>query len=199
MSSSDGPFDRDLTAFDPPGGSLADEQQVSPGLHPALTHLAFLVGTWRGVGVVGYPTIEGSNYEQEVVFAHDGRPFLSYSSRSWLLDPGGVRGRPGASEVGWWRPGATAHAVEVLLAHHTGVVEVYVGEVAFSRVELATDVLARTVTAKEVTAMKRLYGLVGPTDGEAPRDLAYAVDMAAVGQPLQSHLSARLSPVRAGS
>ena len=190
----DGPFDRTLTPADPEpadGGSLADEQQVSPGLHPALEHLAFLVGTWRGVGVVGYPTIEGSNYEQEVVFAHDGRPFLSYASRSWLIDPAGERVRPAASEVGWWRPGASAYDVEVLLAHHTGVVEVYVGNVAFSRVELVTDVVARTETAKEVNGMKRLYGLVG----DEPRDLAYAIDMAAVGQPLQSHLSARLAKV----
>ena len=186
-----GPFDRNLTPADPPSGSLADEQQVSPGLHPALEHLAFLVGTWRGVGVLGYPTIEGSNYEQEVVFAHDGRPFLSYSSRSWLIDADGARVRPAASEVGWWRPGESAYDVEVLLAHHTGIVEVYVGNVAFSRVELVSDVIARTSTAKEVAGTKRLYGLVG----DEPRDLAYAVDMAAVGQRLQSHLSARLSRV----
>lgn len=183
-----GPSDLTPAPADVQTGSLADEQQVSPGLHPALEHLAFLVGTWKGVGVVGYPTIEGSNYEQELVFAHDGRPFLSYSSRTWLIDDTGQRVRPAASEVGWWRPGETAYDVEVLLAHHTGVVEVYVGNVAFTRIELVTDVLARTATAKEVTAMKRLYGLVG----DEPRDLAYAVDMAAVGQPLQSHLSARL-------
>lgn len=172
--------------------SGADEQSVAPGLHPALEPLAFLVGTWRGLGVVGYPTIEGSRYEQEVVFAHDGRPFLSYASRSWLLDDEGRRTRPSASEVGWWRPGAAPRSVEVMLAHHTGIVEVYVGEVVFSRVELATDVVARTATAKPVTALHRLYGLVGSEDGR-DRDLAYAVDMAAVGQPLQSHLSARLS------
>jgi hypothetical protein len=50
---------------------------------------------------------------------------------------------------------------------------------------MATDIVARTSTAKEVTAGHRLYGLVGP-------DLAYAYDMAAVGQPLQPHLSAQL-------
>ncbi|MCW2667083.1 MAG: hypothetical protein JWN57_2045, partial [Frankiales bacterium] len=106
--STDGPFDRNLSQPTPPEGSLADEQQQAPGLHAALEHLAFLVGTWRGVGVVGYPTIEGGRYEQEIVFAHDGRPFLSYASRSWLLDDDGTRLRPSASEVGWWRPGATA-------------------------------------------------------------------------------------------
>ena len=102
--------------------------------------------------------------------------------------------RPAASEVGWWRPGAEPRSVEVMLAHHTGVVEIYLGEVAFSKVELATDVVARTETAKEVSGFKRLYGLVGGEDG-GEKDLAYAIDMAAVGQPLQAHLSARLARV----
>ena len=48
--------------------------------------------------------------------------------------------------------------------------------------------VARTATAKEVTGNHRLYGIV---DGA----LLYAVDMAAVGQPLQPHLSARLERV----
>jgi len=154
-------------------------------LHDRLEHLAFLVGTWSGVGVVGYPTIESANYEQELSFTHDGRPFLSYSSRTWLIDGDGARIRPAATETGFWRPGKEPRDVEVLLAHPTGIVEVYVGEVAFTRIDLATDVVARTETAKQVTGLKRLYGLV---EG----DLAYAVDMAAVDQPLQSHLSARL-------
>ena len=75
--------------------------------------------------------------------------------------------------------------VEVLVAHPTGIVEVYVGEVVFHKIELRTDVVARTETAKPVTALHRLSGLV---EG----DLAYAIDMAAMGEPLQSHLSARL-------
>lgn len=171
-----------------PPASPADERDAPPDLHPALEHLAFLVGRWQGLGVGGYPTIDSFRYEQEVELDHDGRPFLSYRSRSWLIDDEGARIRPGASEVGWWRPGAQPRDVEVLLAHPTGIVEVYVGEVVFSRVELVTDVVARTRTAKAVTALKRLYGLV---EG----DLAYAVDMAAEGQPLQSHLSARLAKV----
>jgi hypothetical protein len=53
---------------------------------------------------------------------------------------------------------------------------------------LSTDVVVRTASAKEVTAGHRLYGTV---DG----DLLYAFDMAAVGQPLGPHLSARLKKV----
>ena len=78
--------------------------------------------------------------------------------------------------------------MEVLIAHHTGVAEVYLGRAAFSRIDLATEVVARTPTAKPVTAAKRLYGLV---EG----DLAYAIDMAAMGETLRPHLSARLQKV----
>ena len=170
-------------------GSAADEQDAAPGLHPALEPLRWLLGRWEGVGALVYPTIPDANYVQQIEISHDGRPFLHHASRSWLLQPDGARGRPAASETGWWRPGGSASEVEVLLAHHTGVVEVLVGRVAFGRVELASDVVARTATAKEVTATTRLYGAV---EG----DLAYVVEMAAVGQPLQPHLSARLQPLR---
>src|SRR4029077_20619150 len=66
-----------------------------------------------------------------------------------------------------------------------------------TRIEMATDVVARTATAKEVTAGHRLYGLVGQgAPGE--QDLAYAYDMAAMGQELQPHLSAQLKRVSPG-
>jgi hypothetical protein len=175
--------------------SPADEQQPqAPSLHEKLEPLAFLVGTWHGVGVGGYPTIEEFRYEQELAFSHDGRPFLRYAARSWILDDEGIRVRPAASEVGWWRPGPEPRSVEVMLAQHTGLVEIYLGEATVDKVELATDVVARTSTAKDVAGLKRLYGLVGGEDGGA-RDLAYAIDLAAVGQPLQAHLSARLRRV----
>ena len=159
-----------------------------PDLHPALLPLLPLVGVWRGSGRGGYPTIEDFDYGQQVVFAHDGRPVLRYESRSWILSPEGEVVRPAAREVGWWRPGAGDGDLEVLLAHPTGIVEVYVGDVAFHRIDLVSDLVARTATAKPVSGMKRLYGLV---EG----DLAYAVDMAAVDQPLQAHFSAKLSRV----
>jgi hypothetical protein len=158
---------------------------TTPDLHPDLEKVGWLVGTWWGFGVGGYPSIEDFRFEQEIRFEHDGRRFLSYASKSWLVDADGNRLRPSASEVGWWRPGAAANELEVLLAHPTGIAEIYVGEVAFNKIELATDVVARTQTAKEVNGLKRLYGKVED-------DLAYAIDMAAQGHPLQPHLSARL-------
>lgn len=151
-----------------------------PDLPASLAPLAFLIGTWRGEGVGGYPTIEGFGYGQEVAFSTYGKPVLAYSSHTWALDDG----RPLAAESGFWRPGANG-ALEVMIAHPTGITEIYYGEVRGTQIELATDVVARTVSAKEVSALHRLYGLV-------ERELMYAIDMAAVGQPMQPHLSARL-------
>ena len=118
-----------------------------------------------------------------------GTPVLQWSARAWILDDEGELVRPAASERGFWRmPAAADRPVELVLAHGTGHVEIWYGEATARRVELATDLVAGTPTAKQVNAGKRLVGLV---DGE----LMWAYDMAAVGQPLQPHLSARLRPL----
>jgi hypothetical protein len=172
-------------------------------IHPDLAPIQFLLGRWEGAGIGGYPTIESFRFGQEIEFSHNGKPFLSYVSRTWRLDEEGGIGPPLGTESGYWRPrrrdGPVAgkkaqtpdNQVEVMLAHPTGIVEIYLGEITGTRIEMATDVVARTATAKEVTAGHRLYGLVGP-------DLAYAYDMAAIGQPLQPHLSAQLRRVSSG-
>jgi len=155
--------------------------------HADLAPLRFLLGRWEGAGVGGYPTIESFQFGQEITFGHNGKPYLIYLSRTWLLDADGAPGRPLAMESGFWRPRPEGR-LEVVLAHPTGIAEVYLGEVSGTKIEMATDVVATTESAKEVRAGHRLYGLVGA-------DLAYAFDMAAVGQPLQPHLSAQLKRV----
>src|ERR1700761_7412355 len=137
-------------------------------LHPDLAPLAFLLGRWEGAGVGGYPTIESFQFGQEMVFSHNGKPFLSYTSRTWRLDAEGHIGLP--------------------LATAAGISEISLGEISGTRVDLITDVVPRTETAKEYSAGRRLYGLIG-------EDLGWAYDMAAVGQPLQSHISAQLKRV----
>jgi hypothetical protein len=171
-----------------PGQPADSDPRPGSDLHASLLPLSFLIGHWEGAGVVGYPTIESARFGQEISFSHNGKPFLIYSSRSWLLDENGRIGRPLAMETGFWRPQPDGE-LEVLLAHPTGITEIYLGTVTGTKIELATDAVVRTATAKAVTAGRRLYGLIGA-------DLAYAYDMAAVGQPLQAHLSAQLK--RAG-
>jgi hypothetical protein len=162
---------------------------AGPDLHPALAGLRAYVGCWRGRGRGGYPTIEDFDYAQELRISHDGRPFLSYESRAWLIDERSRPVRPAGRETGWWRPvlrdGAPTGELEVLLTTPTGVMELHVGRVEGLTVELATDAVMRTATAKEVTAGRRLYGIVGDA-------LLYAQEMAAVGHRLAPHLSARL-------
>ena len=164
----------------------------------ALRPLSWLLGHWTGVGVGGYPSVPEFRFGQEITITHDGRAFLMYWSRSWLLDDDGNKVRPLGTESGFWRP-QPDNRVELLLAHPTGYAEVWVGDLTVKAIEnatitgasisLTTDVVARTSSAKDYTAGQRLYGLV---EG----DLLWAFDMAAVGHPLTSHLSARLKAVR---
>jgi len=183
--------DRNLPQFDdlPIPGDTAN-LRLGPNLNDACLALLPLVGVWRGEGQIVYPTIEGPfRFGQQITFAHDGRPFLTYEARSWLLDEHGKVIRPAARESGFWRPQAD-DTIEVLVTHATGVAEIYYGTpLTQTSWELATDIVTRTSTAKEVTAAKRLYGLVN--DG----DLAYVEERAMVGEPLQPHVSAQLERV----
>ena len=175
-----------------------------PQEHPAIAPLSFLLGRWVGTGKGDYPTIEPFDFFQEVTFSHIGKPYLIYTSRSWRLatDEAGqikrdaqgelVRVAPLAVEAGFWRPQPDG-MVEVLLSHPTGITEIYAGEFrSLTSIEMVTDAVARTASAKPYTAGKRLYGLVPSQTREGEKDLAYAFDMAAMGQPLTPHLWAVL-------
>ena len=163
--------------------------EIPEDLDTALYPLAFLIGEWAGVGLGQYPTIEDFRFGQEVVFAYTpGKPFLDYESRSWLIDEQGEKVRPLAREHGYWRPQPDGQ-LELVLAHPTGIVEIWVGETENAKIELHTDAVARTATSKEYSAGQRLYGLV-------KGDLYWTFDMAAMGQVMQNHLAAQLKRVK---
>ena len=152
----------------------------APGLPPALEPIAFLAGEWVGEGEGVYPTIEPFGYHEEVRFWHVGKPFLAYTQRTRHADDG----RPLHAEMGYFRP-VGADGVELSLAHPTGVTEIATGTLVGRRIDLASTVVGLTPTAKEVTAVERTLEV----DDDV---LHYTVRMAAVGQPLQHHLSASL-------
>jgi hypothetical protein len=188
---------------------------VPEGLAPEMYPLAWLVGTWRGHGFLAYPEISERPFVQEVTFGHDGGPYLSYASTIWLLQESPaaegdgeledeaaelVAGTVWATESGYWRPavrpgeassratttdGEQETELEVLIADPSGHVSIYLGTARGPRVEIATDLVARTATAVEISAVHRMYGLVG---GE----LMWALDMAAFGHELRPYASARL-------
>lgn len=155
-------------------------------------------------------------FGQRISFSHDGLPALNYSSYTWLLDE---QLTPLATELGYWRlsrtllpedagpgllPGSdvrpfdTAQSVETLrtsagafeieaqILHPDGISELYVGQVKGPRIDLATDAVLRTSGAKDYSAATRLYGLV-------ESHLLWAWDIAALGQDLRTHASARLA------
>ena len=81
---------------------------------------AFLLGTWRGEGTGGFPTIDDFAYREEILFEHVGDPFLLYRQESWDL----TTGAPVHFERGFLRPGEHAGDLELCLAHPIGVTEV---------------------------------------------------------------------------
>ena len=178
----------DKPPVDPYPYEETHDLRQGPDLHPALLGLLPFIGVWRGRGTGGYPSLEQDfSYAQEIRISHDGRPFLFYESRSWLIDADDQPIRPTGREVGWWRPAAGGDEVEMLMMSPTGIMELYFGKAETNppRLEVATDAVVRTPTAKEVRSGQRLFGII---EGA----LLYAFEMAAVDQPMQAHLSARL-------
>jgi THAP4-like, heme-binding beta-barrel domain len=181
---------------------------LSPDLYP----LAWLVGTWRGAGVMAYPDIPERSVVVDVELTHDGGPYLAYSSTISLLEgelpdreqpfdaadlvPGTVWSR----ESGFWRPSSDGEAVpvvgapadapaptgiEVLIAEASGHVSIHVGSAQGPRVDLVTHHVGRTATASDVVAQRRMYGWVR---GE----IFFSIELAAFGHELQSYASGRL-------
>ncbi|MGX5697894.1 FABP family protein [Agromyces soli] len=188
-----------------------------------LVPLSWLLGVWEGSGVIDYKIGDESvtrEFGQRVSFSHDGLPHLNYTSYAWLFpEADGDEPIPLATETGYWRlarefgdgdpgpgmlPGAgerpfrDADSVETLrnddggfdlevsIVHPIGVSELYLGQVKGPRIDLATDAVVRTAGAKPYAAATRLYGLV---EGH----LLWAWDIAALGQDLRTHASARLA------
>jgi hypothetical protein len=157
---------------------------MPPELHPDLEALAPLVGQWAGRGSGEYPTIEPFDYLEEVTFAHVGKAFLTYAQKTKAV----ADERPLHAETGYLRvpqPGQ----VELVLAHPTGVIEIEVGTYrqldGVIEVELSASTIGLTPSAKQVSALARRFRIAGD-------ELSYAVQMGAVGQPLQHHLAAVL-------
>jgi hypothetical protein len=84
-------------------------------------------------------------------------------------------------------------SIEIVMAQPTGLAEIYEGAVVGGDAPLVIDVRSTSInatsTAKEVTITERTISVTGD-------DLHYTFRMAAVGQPLQHHLSATLHRVR---
>lgn len=160
---------------------------MPPDLHPDLTVLAPLLGTWVGRGTGKYPTIQSFEYVEDVVFSHVGKPFLAYAQKTKAV----ADGKPLHAETGYVRVPQPGH-IELVLAHPSGITEIEVGTYSATggvlELELSTSpigAIGLSPTAKAVTALSRFFRIAGD-------ELSYQVRMGAVGQPLQDHLAAML-------
>jgi hypothetical protein len=159
-------------------------------IHPNLANVSALIGTWTGKGEGVYPTIEPFRYFESLTLSDVGKPFLVYRQRTRSVADDGTPGEPLHAEDGFWRfPGSTR--AELLISQPTGINEISEGTLAATAdghlvIDVASTSVGLSSTAKSVVAIERTFRL----EGDA---LSYDVRMAAVGEPLQHHLSARLS------
>ena len=163
--------------------------------HDGLPYLNYSSSTWL------LPPDAGTSEEADVIGPEAASPIAHVAeSGYWRLHRPLVEADPGpgmlpgvgapvyttADEVETLRNADGGFAIEVAIIHPTGVSEFYLGQVKGPRIDLGTDAVVRSSTAKEYAAATRLYGLV---DGH----LLWAWDMAALGQDLRTHASARLA------
>lgn len=167
-------------------------------LAPEVYPLAWLVGSWSGPGVIEYPDIPRAEFRCDVTFTHDGGPYLMYQACMTLAGDDGEDGPVWANERGFWRVPPQVpdglnlcegqFPVEVLLADASGSIAMLIGAVGNGRIDLASDVMARSASAPQVDGAVRMYGHVS---GE----LMFAYDIAAFGNELRSYASGRMARV----
>ncbi|WP_108718242.1 FABP family protein [Miniimonas sp. S16] len=188
--------------------TIADD--VAPELYP----LAWLLGSWRGPGVLAYPGIPERGIVADMVVTHDGGPYLAYTTTLRLgervdheapFDPEAlVAGEIWSRESGFWRPatgsearpvqgapadGPAPTAIEVLATDPSGFAAVLGGSAQGPRIDVASDWVASTATSPgRVTAIRRMYGWVR---GE----IFWAHELAAFGHELANYASGRLARV----
>lgn len=162
-------------------------------LHDALLALLPLVGVWRGTGQ-GHGAHGDYQFGQQIVVSHDGGDYLNWEARSWRLTDEGEYAEPALREAGFWRfvndpdDPDESQAIELLLAHSAGYVELFYGRPhGPASWELVTDALARSKSGALIGGAKRLYGVI---EGG---DLAYVEERVDADGELVPHLSARLS------
>ena len=114
------------------------------------------------------------------------RPLIEGDPGPGMLPGQGPRPFGTAQSVETLRTSTGAFPLQVSIVHPNGVSELYLGQIDGPRIDLATDAVVRTAGAKEYAAATRLYGLV-------ENHLLWAWDIAALGQDLRTHASARLA------
>jgi hypothetical protein len=168
-----------------------DDLRTGADLDHGLLGLLPFVGLWRGRGQGGFPREEDYDFAQEIRISHDGRPFLRFESRSWLLDEESKPAGEWLVESGFWRPvlteaGRATDEMEATFITPEGTAALYLGKtIGTTRLEMEADAIAYTPSGLQLTGGHRLFGIV---EGA----LLYAHEIAVGDSGLRPHMSARL-------
>ena len=151
--------------------------------HDGGPHLQYVCSTW----------LAGDEAAHRPLFSELGywrlsRPLGSVDPGPGMLPGIGDPVFQTADSVETLRNDAGSFDIEVSILHAGGVSELYLGTVAGPRIDLGTDAVVRSASAKDYSAATRLYGLVDD-------HLLWAWDIAALGQDLRTHASGRLARV----
>lgn len=179
--------------------------EIPEGLAPETYPMAWLVGRWRGYGMLGYPGIDDAAIICELEVSNNGGPYLTIQSTWYLANenpddidkelPGHI-GVAQLTEDRLWQEATgylrqspeTEGEVEAMIATPDGRVALYVGVVKPPRMSLVSDAMVRSATGAHVNASQLQVGMV-------ESDLLFAYDMAAFGEEMQSYAAGRLSKV----
>lgn len=180
--------------------------EIPENLAPETYPMAWLVGTWRGYGSIGYPGIEQAPMICEIEVFNNGGPYLTVNG-TWYLANESIEkvdmelpGDQGVAQLteerlwqaftGFLRQSPEKEGeLEAMIASPDGRATLFVGVVKAPRMNLVSDTIVRSATGAHVDASQLQVAMVDS-------DLLFAYDMSAFGEEMQSYAAGRLSKVR---
>lgn len=159
--------------------------EIDDKLDTNLLGVAWMIGHWEGTGHGEFAGEREHAFGVNIDFTENGGNYLHYIMQLFEVDDQGSPIHSLGVETGFFRPKPTGD-IEVVIVHPHGVAEVYVGKIEGAKIELTTDVVARTTTSEvEVTGGHRLFGNV-------ESDLMFSYDRGTTSTDLHPHLWGRL-------
>lgn len=160
-----------------------------PSLNDALLGLLPLVGVWQGEGQAHDSNANQYAFGQQLIIAHDGEGYLTYSSRTWKINTEGQPTGPDVRENGFWRI-SPKDVIEMTYTSSNGIVEIFYGEPFNERawsLQSASTLVTET-GPKNLGPGKRMYGLM-------PNNNLGWVDERLVNGEMRPYMSAELARV----